>query len=244
VCPFFRLNCKTGIDQGNIDENLLCLPVFLAGCNRLVVMAGPSYLQRLWCLVELFVFLHIGGTAGNIDLALLGGDAEGDKEIVAGFHLVSSAEATCFHREDRERLQIAIEVGFGDTEAFDTMVSNVLTDVCLRGHHLNFNTLEKHGSSSRFSFTTMKEKMTGAADGARSSFRHMRNSFVQNDGAGVEEITEGEERSSWEARPSFTFGKGSKPKRGDTTETIDALEVDGDDSCCQSDDDLVQSGEV
>ena len=40
---------KACIQQDAIDEALACLPVFLAGCKRLVVVAGPTYVSRLWC---------------------------------------------------------------------------------------------------------------------------------------------------------------------------------------------------
>ena len=36
------------IDQTSIDDSLACLPVFLAGCNQLLVLAGPTYTSRLW----------------------------------------------------------------------------------------------------------------------------------------------------------------------------------------------------
>jgi len=51
------------IDQTAITESLPLLPVYLAGCNSLLVLAGPTYMQRLWCWVEIFVWLEIGGEA-------------------------------------------------------------------------------------------------------------------------------------------------------------------------------------
>merc|ERR1712060_850989 len=60
-----------GIDQNNIDDSLACLPVYLSGCNRFLVLCGKTYLQRLWCLVEIFVFLEMGGDSFNLDVALL-----------------------------------------------------------------------------------------------------------------------------------------------------------------------------
>ena len=36
------------LDQTAIDESLACLPVFLAGCRRLLVIAGETYAGRLW----------------------------------------------------------------------------------------------------------------------------------------------------------------------------------------------------
>jgi len=36
------------IDQADIDAQLPSLPVYLAGCNTLLVLHGPTYLSRLW----------------------------------------------------------------------------------------------------------------------------------------------------------------------------------------------------
>eukprot|EP00964_Phaeocystis_antarctica_P078319 scaffold48710_cov67-Phaeocystis_antarctica.AAC.3 len=47
---------KACIDQNNIQQSLACLPVFLAGCQTLLVVAGPTYCARLWCVMELFTF--------------------------------------------------------------------------------------------------------------------------------------------------------------------------------------------
>merc|ERR1719188_2347928 len=54
---------KCCIDQRNIETDLRCLPIFLSGCRRLVVFCGPTYLSRLWCIMELFTFVHMGGSA-------------------------------------------------------------------------------------------------------------------------------------------------------------------------------------
>lgn len=39
---------KVCLDQTQIEDNLMCLPVFLAGCNQLLILAGSTYLSRLW----------------------------------------------------------------------------------------------------------------------------------------------------------------------------------------------------
>ena len=38
---------KVCIDQANIAEDLECLPVFLAGCNCLLILSGMTYTSRL-----------------------------------------------------------------------------------------------------------------------------------------------------------------------------------------------------
>ena len=30
----------------------MCLPVFLASCHTLLIVAGPTFLKRLWCIEE------------------------------------------------------------------------------------------------------------------------------------------------------------------------------------------------
>ena len=45
------------IDQTAIADSLACLPVFLAGCKNLLVLAGPTYTERLWCVME--VLAHV-----------------------------------------------------------------------------------------------------------------------------------------------------------------------------------------
>ena len=40
------------INQEHIETSLAGLPAYLSGCRFLLVLAGPSYLRRLWCVVE------------------------------------------------------------------------------------------------------------------------------------------------------------------------------------------------
>lgn len=52
---------KVCIDQNSIEADLKCLPVFLAACQTLLVLAGPTYPWRLWCVLELYVFMEMHG---------------------------------------------------------------------------------------------------------------------------------------------------------------------------------------
>jgi len=47
---------KYCINQQNIDESLAALPVYLFGCQQLLILCGKTYLDRLWCLVEMLFF--------------------------------------------------------------------------------------------------------------------------------------------------------------------------------------------
>ena len=58
---------KACIDQNNIQQSLACLPIFLAGCQTLLVVAGPTYCSRLWCVMELFTFARSERPAAHIE---------------------------------------------------------------------------------------------------------------------------------------------------------------------------------
>ena len=43
--------------DGKLTDSLVCLPIYLAGCQSLLVLLGKSYTSRLWCVVEVSNFL-------------------------------------------------------------------------------------------------------------------------------------------------------------------------------------------
>jgi len=47
------------INQKDIKSDLPLLPVYLASCRRLLIIAGPTYLSRLWCVTELFIHSEV-----------------------------------------------------------------------------------------------------------------------------------------------------------------------------------------
>jgi len=117
---------KFCIDQTNINDNLLCLPVFLSGCKRLLVLAGDTYLTRLWCIVELFVFLQMGGSPGDIRLR----DLEDVHEQVATF---DANMATCFDPDDKQHLLSIVEAGSDGMDTFNAQVQGILLDALAGG---------------------------------------------------------------------------------------------------------------
>ena len=106
---------KACINQQKIDESLAALPVYLSGCQQLLIVIGPTYTRRLWCVMELFVFLQMGGALERVTaLALPGVQRE-----LATFE---ASKAECFKQEDRERLLSIVEAAFGDFGSFNAKV--------------------------------------------------------------------------------------------------------------------------
>ena len=63
---------KACIDQDDIDASLLGLPIYVSGCTRLLVLDGPTYSTRLWCIMEIFCFVVLGGSQSDIEVLPLG----------------------------------------------------------------------------------------------------------------------------------------------------------------------------
>ena len=107
---------KACIDQhADIDDQLVALPLYLSGCSELLIIAGPTYTSRLWCVVEIFTFVKMhGGDHKDIVLETIGEGAN-----LRGF---DGAKATCYLAKDRSHLLGVIESGLGDFRHFNRTV--------------------------------------------------------------------------------------------------------------------------
>ena len=93
------------------------------------MLAGPTYASRLWCVVELFVFLKMGGEKERIRVLELGG-----VDVRVSLNRFDASKAKCFLAADQEKLYAVIESGFGSLEPFNTLIRSVFRDA--RGAHL------------------------------------------------------------------------------------------------------------
>ncbi|KAJ1638280.1 hypothetical protein T492DRAFT_944734 [Pavlovales sp. CCMP2436] len=112
------------------EGDLRSLPIFLSGCRKLLIIAGPTFLNRLWYVVELFVFEQMHPfdfrTASNATLSshvelrpLPGCD-------LAGFERFSVADAVCCVPDDGDRLRACIEISCGSIEDFNARTRQLL----------------------------------------------------------------------------------------------------------------------
>jgi hypothetical protein len=119
------------IDQSNIEASLRCLPVYLSGCRELLVIAGPTYVQRLWCAIELFVFVSIHGTTEGyedvpLEMLVLGQTAEEHSSVRATFTNFDALACECFDPEDKQRLLGVVEAGSGTMDRFNMQVRGMM----------------------------------------------------------------------------------------------------------------------
>lgn len=127
---------KYCIDQQQMEDSLASLPLFLASCNKLLVLLGTSYLSRMWCVIELFTFVAIGRQPEDIEILLLGTLTAGDGEVnelkelqkrVKSIKTFNVKNANCVRGEDADRLRGVIEVSFPSLNDFNQQVISVLT---------------------------------------------------------------------------------------------------------------------
>ena len=113
---------KVCIDQTCIKQDLECLPIFLAGCQQMLVLSGRTYTSRLWCCVELFVHCAMGSDEDDYTLPIIEIIGHSDEERCdykdAWYHFdVSSCR--CFDTRDKDRIFGVIQNHQGGVSAFD-----------------------------------------------------------------------------------------------------------------------------
>ena len=97
---------KVCVDQNNIQDTLTCLPVFLSGCKRLLILCGPTYLNRLWCLMELFVFMSMGGSVDKMTFCFVDDSLQqgGSRDWISRFENFDVGNADCYDLVQRDQL--------------------------------------------------------------------------------------------------------------------------------------------
>jgi len=120
---------KLCIDQNDIEADLRGLPIFLSGCKELLVLCGPTYLSRLWCIMELFTFVQMGGDLTRIKLLRLlqDGQQERDKAAIqCASENFDARRCECLVAADKEKMLTIIMAAFGDVAGFNKAVCGLL----------------------------------------------------------------------------------------------------------------------
>ena len=150
-CPVIWLD-KACINQTSIEDSIKCLPIFLALSERLVVLGGPLWPTRLWCVIELFCFLRVGGDANAIVFLPLNGRdsvhltdwsieesqaAEEDTEMRKSLQDFEVQNAHCYDA-DRDMLLSAIESGYSTLDHFNNDMRKALMAAHQTAHARNW----------------------------------------------------------------------------------------------------------
>lgn len=107
---------KVCIDQTDISTDLICLPVFLAACQSMLILAGPTYTSRLWCTLELYTYIAMQGaeaSSGKATIVPLNGDDSNFTRTLSLWKHFDVEECQCFCPEDKSRILSIIEANGG-----------------------------------------------------------------------------------------------------------------------------------
>mmetsp|Transcript_3327 Transcript_3327/g.11006 ORF Transcript_3327/g.11006 Transcript_3327/m.11006 type:complete len:227 (+) Transcript_3327:301-981(+) len=107
----------------DVALDLACLPVFLASSRRFVALAGPTYFERLWCVLELFLFLQCGGSPEQVDIIPA---AASPAHLRAQAGRFDVRTARCTVPGDKERMLMIIDASWGSIDAFNASVRALL----------------------------------------------------------------------------------------------------------------------
>jgi len=121
---------KACIDQGNIEASLSVLPVFLSSCKELLILPGSTYATRLWCVMEIFVFVQMGGERERAVILPL----TDDPDLLGKLVRFNAGEAQCFLPGDRHKLLATIESSFGTFHPFNKIVRSIFQDKLAHSH--------------------------------------------------------------------------------------------------------------
>jgi len=120
------------IDQSAVAESLACLPIFLAGCESLLVLGGPVYTSRLWCIMEIFTFLSITTDLSRVTIVPLKGRggrrSAAELDTLSAFSRFSVEQATCTLDTDRENILSVIQSSYGTYDDFDRAVRGLFAE--------------------------------------------------------------------------------------------------------------------
>ena len=127
------------------EESLQCVPVYVHACHGMLVLCGPTYFARLWCVWELYTMFAFA-KAPSLMVAVLRGrgeDAWADEAADDGgsggsggaalrvmqrrLERFSLADAHCFDPNEERQLRAAINAAPGGVPAFQATVRSLAT---------------------------------------------------------------------------------------------------------------------
>ena len=103
-------------------------------------------LERLWCMMELFVFLEMGSNLEDIDLCLVHESSEEledakSSEAVAAvkffeqkFDEFDIFNAQCYDPVQKDKLLAVIEAGFGGMDGFNQVLKKTMAGLRQKAH--------------------------------------------------------------------------------------------------------------
>lgn len=118
--PVFWLD-KVCINQDRIADGLKALPINVMTCKKILAVCGETYLNRLWCVLELCTllsFMNESEAAERVEFRLLPGSSKSEQEVLDDILNFDVAKARCYDPNEQEHLMHVISgLGFDHMNA-------------------------------------------------------------------------------------------------------------------------------
>ena len=123
--PSFWLD-KVCIDQSKITETLRALPIFLVSCQGMLIVAGPTYVHRLWCVWEVhMLFVCSGGAKPVLEVESIDGQSDSDPSLAEKIATFAVDEARCYDPNEERRLRAAMAAAPGGAPVFESKIRGI-----------------------------------------------------------------------------------------------------------------------
>lgn len=127
---------KVCIDQQDIGRSLKCLPVYLLACKAMLVLGGPTYITRLWCIWELYALFAVSDGQPVIDVREFGrAPGSGQNSLRQQLLTFDVAEhANCYDPNEQAKLLQAIGTAPGGVAGFNRVIRDLSSQVLGAGN--------------------------------------------------------------------------------------------------------------
>mmetsp|Transcript_12072 Transcript_12072/g.41035 ORF Transcript_12072/g.41035 Transcript_12072/m.41035 type:complete len:483 (-) Transcript_12072:19-1467(-) len=123
---------RYSIPQDDIANNLASLPIWVAGSQTFLVLRGPSWHTRLWCVLELFVHLETAFDFGQgLCVCDISRSADPQQQPEASL-TIDAREAVCSDRNDQARLFAIVESHHMGIDGFNRYLREALQETSSR----------------------------------------------------------------------------------------------------------------
>lgn len=103
------------------------LPVIMGACQHMLILAGPTYVESLRCMWEIYVFFAMHKEAEQkVTMLPLGGNRE---EVLQSLSAVSVEDLLFFCRPDERALCNSINSAHGGESGFQVLIHEVATRI-------------------------------------------------------------------------------------------------------------------
>ena len=132
--PSLWLDCIC-VDAAYQEESLVCLPIYMQACRGVLVLCGPTFFERLWCVWELYTAFAFSDGSPSLVIAMVQHPGESPSapegqqgservgaELRARLNGFMLANAHCANPNEEKRLRNAISAAPGGTAAFQDTI--------------------------------------------------------------------------------------------------------------------------